>query len=108
MVQYIYDYNLIDVTKVEQMHELDYLSYVEETLIVGTQTLYKLEEDKKINQDEFDAEIEYMDKFIKNKLLAKGISVDIKRTDDINKVDYRLTIKSRNMDAYKTFSVPIN
>jgi len=70
IIRYLYDFNKIDLTKVEEMYELNYIQYVKES--------YKETIDAVLSNngcDRLEADLNYTTKFLKDNLNKKGIMI---------------------------------
>ena len=76
IMNYLYDYGKIDLTKTEQMQELNYISDIKYSLTSTVKTACATDQDV----THLDRSLNVTENFLKDKLLARGIILNVKHS----------------------------
>ncbi|MDD5417230.1 MAG: hypothetical protein PHU12_04645 [Candidatus Aenigmarchaeota archaeon] len=105
IMNYLYDYGKIDLTNIEQMQELNYISDIKNSLRSTVRTACLTDQDP----IHLDRSLNATESFLKDKLLARGIILDVRHraiscTPTVT-ADIRFTIKSNDFYIENNLSV---
>lgn len=108
MIQYFYDYGRSDLTIVQEMKETDYIAMVRDSLLTTAKASLL---GSNCNIERLDADMEDAKNYLKDKLIEKGILLDIEYSHSAFTVDilpppvcYRIVDISFNLTTTNYFS----
>ncbi len=97
LVQYLFDFSKIDLTKLEERRELDYIQPIKDTLI---QTA------KESDCSVWEQELTYTESFVKSQMIKKGIVFDSSHRITDCTVYFNFTLKTTNSLTKTEFTYP--
>ncbi|MFQ6020871.1 MAG: hypothetical protein ACE5J4_02520 [Candidatus Aenigmatarchaeota archaeon] len=99
MVQYLYDFNKLDLTKLQEMYELDYIQMIKDSLAgtIDNSNCNRLEQD-----------LEDAEEFLKDQLIKKGIRLEIYHeiTSNCPTTYFNFSLITSNLYTYTEFTYP--
>jgi len=99
IVQYLYDYGRADLTKIQELRELDYIQNIKDTLGNAVKNSIQTWGCSRLEND-----LDYSITFLKNKLLEKGIKLDVSYTNNCPRVDFDFNISSSGYFSETSFT----
>jgi len=99
LIRYFYDFSDIDLPKLKEISELNYIPYIKDSL---NNTVVSSSEDC----DKLQADINTTKIFLENEMIKRGINLNITYTGVCPPIDFNFTIKTSNLYTETMFTSP--